>query len=889
MNEQSKAFTGRGRRKDTRWTVKAADTVSHAIITVGGIGTIVAVSAVALILLIVVVPLFVPAKADTRDQFDNARAKACLHLGIDEYRTLGWAIFDDGSIDLFRLDRDDEAAARVIESKSLTDGERPTAWSFPIDGERVMAGFADGTVQVYRIRYRTQFIDEEDAPAELLDLKEGRVALFQNGIVQRIRSGQLRLQTLRISTETERVELFDGPVLRLDHLVDSGELKLVAYGQAGGQAVLRYAAADMEDEVESFDDTYDLPYEPHADQQPRFVKLVGTGGDAIVCWADGSGNRVNTSVPAKAQLVQRFDLVPDEGVELSRLAFLLGRSTLIVGESSGNVTGWFMAPIEQPATEARDATLGDDTRTLVRAKRMDRVGDAAITAIVSSTRSRMFVTGDAAGRVRAYYMTSENQLLEMPAEQTGAVQAVAFGPKQDAIVALTDTHLVDWDFEPMHPEATLASLFLPVWYEGYADPKHDWQSSAATDDYEPKYGLMPLAFGTIKATFYAMLIGAPLALLAAIFTSEFLPPKWKARIKPTIELMASLPSVVLGFLAALVFAPYLEKFIPATLAIFFAIPFTVMLAAYVWQLLPYRFTVIMRPHRFWFILLLTLPMGYLVASTLGPPLESLMFDGNIKRWLNGTNSDPGFGNPVGGWVLLLLPMAALLVGLVMTVYVNPLIRRRTPNLTRGGAALIDILKFLIGAAATVALAFLGGLALSGVGLDTRGPWTVWGFDMAMLNKHDQRNALVIGAVMGFAIIPIIYTIAEDALSTVPEHLRSGSLGAGATPWQTAVRIVVPTAMSGLFSAVMIGLGRAVGETMIVLMAFGNTPVLELNMFNGGRTLASNIAVELPEAPLGSTHYRVLFLAALVLFAMTFVLNTVAEAVRQHFRKKAVSL
>jgi len=144
-------------------------------------------------------------------------------------------------------------------------------------------------------------------------------------------------------------------------------------------------------------------------------------------------------------------------------------------------------------------------------------------------------------------------------------------------------------------------------------------------------------------------------------------------------------------------------------------------------------------------------------------------------------------------------------------------------------------------------------------------------------------------VMGFAIIPIIYTISEDALSAVPDHLRAASLGAGATPWQTATRVIIPPAISGLFSAMMIGLGRAVGETMIVLMAAGNTPVMEWNIFNGFRTLSANIAVELPEAVQNSTHYRTLFLAALTLFIMTFILNTAAEAVRLRFRKKSLEL
>src|SRR3970282_1027228 len=133
--------------------------------------------------------------------------------------------------------------------------------------------------------------------------------------------------------------------------------------------------------------------------------------------------------------------------------------------------------------------------------------------------------------------------------------------------------------------------------------------------------------------------------------------------------------------------------------------------------------------------------------------------------------------------------------------------------------------------------------------------------------------------MGFAIIPIIYTIPEDALAAVPDHLRSASLAAGATLWQTAWRIVIPTATSGLFSAVMIGVGRPVGETMIVLMAAGNTPILDWNVFNGFRTLSANIAVELPEAVRNSTHYRTLFLAALTLFLLTFLVNTIAELVR----------
>ena len=154
---------------------------------------------------------------------------------------------------------------------------------------------------------------------------------------------------------------------------------------------------------------------------------------------------------------------------------------------------------------------------------------------------------------------------------------------------------------------------------------------------------------------------------------------------------------------------------------------------------------------------------------------------------------------------------------------------------------------------------------------------------------DQRNAMVVGIAMGFAVIPTIFSISEDAIFSVPKHLSYGSLALGATPWQTLVGVVLPTASPGIFSALMIGLGRAVGETMIVLMATGNTPIMDANIFEGMRTLSANIAVEIPEAEVGSTHYRVLFLAAFVLFTFTFVLNTLAEMIRQRLRRKYGSL
>ena len=124
---------------------------------------------------------------------------------------------------------------------------------------------------------------------------------------------------------------------------------------------------------------------------------------------------------------------------------------------------------------------------------------------------------------------------------------------------------------------------------------------------------------------------------------------------------------------------------------------------------------------------------------------------------------------------------------------------------------------------------------------------------------------------------------------MPRTLVSGSLALGANRWQTVTRVVLPTASPGIFSAIMIGFGRAVGETMIVLMATGNTPIMDWNPFNGFRTLSANIAVEIPEAPHGATLYRTLFLAALLLFVFTFAINTVGDVVRQRLRKRFAEL
>jgi phosphate transport system permease protein len=305
------------------------------------------------------------------------------------------------------------------------------------------------------------------------------------------------------------------------------------------------------------------------------------------------------------------------------------------------------------------------------------------------------------------------------------------------------------------------------------------------------------------------------------------------------------------------------------------VPLTLLAAAHLWQLLPAGTRSRLAAWRFPLVGLVGLPAGVAAARAAAPALERVLFEGDVQAWLDGRR-----GSGFGGWMVALLPVAAVAATLAVGRYVNPALRRAAVGWTQPRAAVAALGVFLGGVILAVGLAAAAAGLLDSLRLDTRG---------GLFGTYVQRNALVVAIGMSFAIIPLVFTIADDALSSVPEHLRSASLGAGATPWQTAIRVIVPAAASGLFSAVMLGLGRAVGETMIVLMAAGNTPLMGWNLFNGFQTLSAAIATELPEAARGSTHYRVLFLAALALFALTFVLNTVAEVVRQRFRRRAHEL
>jgi len=230
----------------------------------------------------------------------------------------------------------------------------------------------------------------------------------------------------------------------------------------------------------------------------------------------------------------------------------------------------------------------------------------------------------------------------------------------------------------------------------------------------PKYGILPLLVGTAKVVMVAMLFAVPFGVLAAIFASEFASPRLRELLKPAIEILAGIPSVVLGFFALIVMASWVQG---------------------------------------------------VTGSTI------------------------------------------------------------------------------------------------------------------------RLNALNAGIALGLGVLPTLFTVCEDALRAVPRSYREGSLALGATRWQTAWNVTLPAAAAGVTAGILLGLARAVGETMIVLMASGNAAIVSGSVFDSVRTLSASIAAELAEVVVGSAHYSTLFFLGALLFTVTFIINVAAGAMTSRLRRQ----
>jgi phosphate transport system permease protein len=727
--------------------VKLLDRAATGIITFGGVFIILSVLFIFVFIFGEAAPLFRGARAERLGTLSlaapgtGAAHAAPLAVGVDEYQRYLYDVTPDGRVVFFRVA--DGARQREVSIPGL-EGAAVTAASRSLRGDLVATGTADGRVALVQVRFKPVFKDQTLAD---LDLEVRDRGAFSVDPQKR----PVRDVSYQESPEGAKV---------VAALVADEEIALARVGAPSDEG--RAPAPVLETVRTKPGDAITRV------RLGRTASLVATTRSGLLYHWDLSGGA--------AQLT---DATPVGPVPLTAVEWGLGGNTVIVGDEKGGVSAWFRA---RPRPEA--------DLQLVKAHEFESQG-SAILSIASSTRERTFVTTGQDGSLSLRHLTSERTLVRFPATGQPA-DAALITPRADGIlVKRADGTVERYSLDNPHPEFSWHAMLGKVWYEGYAKAEYVWQSTGGTDDFEPKLSLVPLIFGTIKATFYALVFAIPLAVFGALYTSQFVHPTIKAKVKPTVEIMAALPSVVIGFIAGLWLASRVEAHLVPVLLLLLFLPLLGTSGVLLWDRLPYGLRRRLKPGMEVFVILPLLVVGGFLAFRVGPGAEALLFGADLKQW-----------------------------------------------------------------------------ATSALGL-----------------VYDQRNSIVVGLAMGFAVIPIIFTISEDAFTSVPQHLTAASLALGASRWQTATRVVLPTASPGIFSAVMVGFGRAVGETMIVLMATGNTPLLDWSPFNGMRTLSANIAVEVPEAPYGGTLYRVLFLSACVLFLMTFLVNTVAELVRQRLRDR----
>ena len=718
--------------------------------SIGGVSVIIAVSAIFFYLASVVVPLFLPPGVDNRSQFavPGPVSQATRALTGEEQREIGSRVGDQGAITFFRFGTGEVLAETSV---PVPDGVRITSSAI---GERRSYsqgfGLSDGRVILVKQGFAVSYPNDKRVITPALDYPVGKEPLAVDP-----RGQPIRLLGIQ---QTD-----DGSTIVA--LTEDGRLLVSAVNVTTNLMTGIASSEIQQSEINS--------------PPPGMRQLVieSKQRELYVLHGERSLARYNISDKSSPQLLETVELAP-QGQRVTALTMLSGGFSIIAGTDKGEISQWFLV-----RTEGASFAL----RQIREFKPMP----AAVTALAPEFFRKGFLAGDAQGNLGSYFATSQ-RLLFVEKLSDRPLTVLGVPPRGNGYLAQDAAGRVySAEVDNHYPEVSFHSLWQKVWYESYEEPDYVWQSSAANSDFEPKFSLSPLTYGTIKAAAYAMLVSVPLAILGAIFTAYFMSARLSSIVKPTIEVMGALPTVVLGFLAGLWLAPLVENNLAGVLLCIVLLPASMVAASYIWYLMPTALKDRVAPG--WEAALL-MPVLVLVAwlvFQIGHPIEAAFFGGDMPHWLS---------NELG-------------------------------------------------------------------------------------IKYEQRNSLVVGIAMGFAVTPTIFSIAEDAIFSVPKTLTSGSLALGATPWQTLMGVVLLTASPGIFSAVMIGLGRAVGETMIVLMATGNTAVMDFSVFSGFRTLSANIGVEMPEAGVGETHYRLLFLSALVLFAFTFIVNTLAELVRQRLREK----
>ncbi|NOH69881.1 ABC transporter permease subunit [Vibrio pectenicida] len=717
------------RERDRKRLIK--DRLARWLVSTGGVAVLAALVLIFIYLIISVLPLFSDAKLTPNVSIKGINTEKPTLIGIDDYGENAYVVSTLGYVDFWSLRHNSIAPELRVE---LAKGYSLNYSSRSAHGWLGMA-----------------------SPA-------GEVLLYKPSMFNAVK-GEKRVFSPQVNRMSLPFDLKNDSNARLISFAYAVNPNTTLAGYYDDHRV-RLRWQDIDQNVQSFEFS-----QPFRDLDQIIVTPDGntlylrTGSELIIAKKRAKDFKVREVVSLNFGNEQHM---------VTGVSLLSGGHSLIVMHQDGMVSQWF-------------DVLSDGYRTLNHIRNFQLAPQLEF--LLPDTYRKGFYSFYTNGTVQSHYTTSE-KLAIFQRIYDKAPQLVAMSNNENYLVALSGTKLKVAHVDNPYPEVSWSSLWQKVWYESYPEPEYVWQTSSASDEFEAKFSLVPIAFGTLKAAAFAMMFAVPIAVLGAIYTAYFMTPNMRRIVKPSIELMEALPTVIIGFIAGLWFAPIVENHLASVVSLIILLPASTIIIGGIWNCLP-------------------------------------------RGWIGGI--------PNGLHVLILMPLM-----LVLT-------------------------------------AFIWGQS------DNIEWWLFSGDVRVYLSEQgigfDQRNALVVGFAMGFAVIPTIFTIAEDAIFSVPKHLSDGSLALGATPWQTLVHVVLLTASPGIFSAVMMGLGRAVGETMIVLMATGNTPIMDWNILEGMRTLSATIAVEMPESDVGSSHFRILFLAALILLVFTFVVNSLAEWVRQRLREK----
>lgn len=719
---------------------KFKDKTAKSIFAFGGFFIIISIFLIIFFIGKEAVPLFKSYQVDSKKNFltNKEIAGAIINFYPDEYNENLLFVNKNGQLNFYNLK---EKKVRYSYSIILLEGEKiVSSNSYPANTNRILAlGTSSGRILSFNLDYKLRYTSDLD-----------------------------RMVDLTI-TPSKSFKISENEIIKFDLIEDTESITAVALDS---KEKIKFFYKEEIDEDDLFEKTqtssaikvYDLIVD--LKDSPTDIGLYFDKSSVVVSTKNGNLYLWNVD-DETVELLQKNSF---SELNINEITMLSGRNSMVISDENGLNSVIFLI-----------------NNKLQKIRELPR-HEYPIRQAFRGNLKKIFTSVDTEGNVKISSTTSGRELLKF---KINDFELINFAYKDIGLLALSGNSLEINEFDIEHPETSIKSTFSKVWYEGFEKPEYIWQSAGGTDDFEPKLSLIPLIFGTLKGTFYAVIFALPIAILAAICVSQFMAPKLKNTIKPVIEIMAALPSVVLGFLAGLWLAPRLDSVLVGVIIFPILLILTAFILPPIWEKIKDKTKVKTEGLQFFLISIPVILVIFYLGIFLGDFIENTVFLGSFTDWL---------------------------------------------------------------------------------------------YQSAGVN-YDQRNALVIGIAMGFAVIPIIFTISEDALSNVPQHLVSGSLALGASRWQTALKVVLPSASPGIFSGVMIGIGRAIGETMIVLMATGNTAIMDWDIFNGFRTLAANIAVEIPEAPVGGSLYRMLFLSSIILFMFTFIINSIAETVRIRLRKK----